>query len=53
MKRQALLRALINIQYERNDNALEHGRFRVRGDTVDVIPRYEETIIRIDLRRTR
>lgn len=49
MARQSLIRALINIQYERNDSVLEPGRFRVRGETIDVIPRYEEDILRIEL----
>jgi excinuclease ABC subunit B len=49
MTRQELIHALINIQYERNDQALEPGKFRVRGDTIDVVPAYEEDIIRIEL----
>jgi excinuclease ABC subunit B len=47
--RKHLIRALVDMQYERNDMALEPGRFRVRGDTVDVIPSYEEDILRIEL----
>ncbi len=38
MTREELLRRLVDIQYERNDTALERGLFRVRGDTVEVIP---------------
>ncbi|MCL4435707.1 MAG: excinuclease ABC subunit UvrB [Thaumarchaeota archaeon] len=49
IRRQDLIRSLINIQYERNDQALEPGRFRVRGDTIDIIPAYEEDILRIEL----
>lgn len=48
-RRQDLIRSLINIQYERNDQALEPGRFRVRGDTIDIIPAYEEDVLRIEL----
>jgi len=49
MKRRELLRALVCIQYERNDKVLGAGRFRVRGNVVDVIPSYEEDILRIEL----
>jgi len=49
MTRKHLIRALVDMQYERNDMALEPGRFRVRGDTVDVIPSYEEDILRVEL----
>ena len=49
MTRTQLIHALIDAQYERNDMALEPGRFRVRGDTVDIIPTYENDIIRIEL----
>ena len=37
------------MQYERNDMVLEAGRFRVRGDTVDVVPSYENEILRVEL----
>lgn len=47
--RQGLLRSLVEIQYKRNDRNLEPGNFRVRGDTVDVIPAYENHVIRIEL----
>ncbi|HVA83036.1 MAG TPA: excinuclease ABC subunit UvrB [Candidatus Aquilonibacter sp.] len=47
--RQKLLHSFIEIQYQRNDQYLEPGKFRVRGDTVDVIPAYENNIIRIEL----
>ncbi|MGH4012100.1 MAG: excinuclease ABC subunit UvrB, partial [Pseudonocardiaceae bacterium] len=46
--RDALLRALVNINYARNDLAFARGTFRVRGDTVEVIPAYEELAVRID-----
>lgn len=47
--RQKLLSSLVEIQYQRNDQSLESGRFRVRGDAVDIIPAYEENILRIEL----
>ncbi|OGX06465.1 MAG: excinuclease ABC subunit B [Omnitrophica WOR_2 bacterium GWA2_47_8] len=47
--RQDLIRQLIEMQYERNDQALEPGKFRVRGDVIDVMPSYDEEIIRIEL----
>ena len=40
---------LVEMQYERNDMVLEPGRFRVRGDVLDVVPSYENDIIRIEL----
>lgn len=47
--RDELLRGLVNIQYSRNDFAFERGTFRVRGDTVEILPAYEEQGIRIEL----
>jgi len=47
--RQQLIHALVDMQYERNDMVLEQGRFRVRGDVLDVVPSYENDIIRIEL----
>ena len=47
ISRDALIRRLIDIQYERNDIAFERNRFRVRGDTVDVRLAYEEIVVRI------
>jgi excinuclease ABC subunit B len=47
--RQQLIRELVDMQYERNDMVLEAGRFRVRGDTVDVVPSYENEILRVEL----
>jgi excinuclease ABC subunit B len=46
--RDSLLRALVEIQYARNDVAFTRGSFRVRGDTVEIIPAYEELAIRIE-----
>ncbi|HEY8524135.1 MAG TPA: excinuclease ABC subunit UvrB [Acidimicrobiales bacterium] len=45
----AFLRKLVDMQYERNDMNLSRGKFRVRGDTIEVHPAYEETILRIEL----
>jgi excinuclease ABC subunit B len=45
--RQPLLRHLVSIYYTRNDVALERGRFRVRGDTLEIVPAYGETGYRI------
>ena len=47
--RDKLLRALVDIQYRRNDMVLERGRFRARGDVVEVQPAYSETAYRISL----
>ena len=47
--RDLLLRALVDVQYTRNDIAFARGTFRVRGDTVEVIPAYEELAVRIEL----
>jgi len=49
IKRKELIRMLVDMQYERNDIALEAGRFRVRGNTVDVVPAYEKNILRVEL----
>ncbi|WP_028935931.1 excinuclease ABC subunit UvrB [Pseudonocardia spinosispora] len=46
--RDALLRALVDVQYTRNDVAFNRGTFRVRGDTVEIIPAYEELAVRIE-----
>jgi excinuclease ABC subunit B len=46
--RDAILEDLVRIQYRRNDVALERGTFRVRGDTVEVFPAYEEQAVRIE-----
>ncbi len=47
--RKELLKKLIDMQYERNDTELLPGRFRVNGDTIDLIPAYQTNIIRIEL----
>ncbi len=46
--RDALLRQFVDIQYARNDMAASRGTFRVRGDTVEVFPMYEEYAVRIE-----
>ena len=48
VERDALLRALVDVQYTRNDLAFNRGTFRVRGDTVEIIPAYEELALRIE-----
>jgi len=48
LDRDQLLRALVDIQYSRNDIAFTRGSFRVRGDTVEIIPAYEELAVRIE-----
>ncbi len=49
ISRDALLRQLVDIQYARNDIAFTRGTFRVRGDTVEVYPVYEEHPVRIEM----
>ncbi len=44
-----ILKRLVDMQYERNDMNLVRGKFRVRGDTIEVHPAYDETLIRIEL----
>ncbi|MFH1650531.1 MAG: excinuclease ABC subunit UvrB [Chloroflexota bacterium] len=46
--RQKLLRRLVDMQYERNDMDFTRGRFRIRGDTLEVQPSYEEIALRIE-----
>ena len=46
--RQQLLHKFVSMQYKRNDTAFTRGTFRVRGDTVEIIPVYEENAIRIE-----
>ncbi|MDR2454307.1 MAG: excinuclease ABC subunit UvrB [Bifidobacteriaceae bacterium] len=48
LERDDLLRAFIAMQYTRNDLAFTRGAFRVRGDTVEIIPMYEELALRIE-----
>jgi len=47
--RNTLLEHLIDMQYERNDMDIKSGRFRVKGDTIDLIPGYYDNIIRIEM----
>ncbi len=47
--RNSLLRKFVEVQYKRNDIAFERGTFRVRGDTIEIIPVYEELAIRIEM----
>jgi excinuclease ABC subunit B len=49
VERDALLRRLVDIQYARNDLAFQRGTFRVRGDTLEIIPAYEELAVRVEL----
>ncbi len=49
MDRDALLRKLVGMQYARNDLAFTRGTFRVRGDTIEIIPVYEELAVRIEM----
>src|SRR5947208_75893 len=49
VERDKLLYRLIDIQYQRNDTAFERGRFRVRGDVIELWPAYEEFALRIEL----
>ncbi|BAC18309.1 excinuclease ABC, B subunit [Corynebacterium efficiens YS-314] len=46
--RDRFLRLLVDIQYDRNDIAFTRGAFRVKGDTVDIIPAYEELAVRVE-----
>jgi excinuclease ABC subunit B len=48
-ERDTLLRRLVGMQYNRNDMAFTRGTFRVRGDTIEVIPVYEELAVRIEM----
>ena len=49
IERNQLLRRFVDIQYKRNDMAFERGTFRVRGDTIEIIPMYEELALRIEM----
>ena len=49
LDRDSLLRMFVDIQYGRNDVAFDRGKFRVRGDVVEIWPAYEETALRIEL----
>jgi len=48
-RREDILRKLVNMQYERNDIDFTRGRFRIRGDTLEIQPSYEEMATRIEL----
>ena len=45
----SILRRLVDLQYDRNDMTLGRGNFRVRGDTIEVHPAYEENVVRIEM----
>ncbi|MGK5552890.1 excinuclease ABC subunit UvrB [Actinomadura kijaniata] len=49
IERDELLRSLVGMQYSRNDLAFTRGTFRVRGDTIEIIPQYEELAVRIEM----
>ncbi|GAA3445881.1 UvrABC system protein B [Planomonospora venezuelensis] len=49
VERDDLLRRLVDMQYTRNDLAFTRGTFRVRGDTIEIIPKYEELAVRIEM----
>ena len=49
VRRDRLLRHLIDIQYERNDYDFRRGTFRVRGDTLEIFPAYEDVAVRVEL----
>jgi len=47
--RETLIRKFVSMQYQRNDIDFSRGNFRVRGDTIEIIPMYEELAIRIEM----
>ncbi len=47
--RSALIKKLVSARYDRNDTELLAGRFRIKGDTIDVIPAYSDSVVRISL----
>jgi excinuclease ABC subunit B len=49
MPRDDIVRKLVSLHYERNDANTTRGRFRVRGDTLEVFPAYEETLLRVEM----
>ncbi|MDT4943077.1 MAG: excinuclease subunit, partial [Pseudonocardiales bacterium] len=49
VEREAILRRLVDVQYTRNDLSFTRGTFRVRGDTVEIFPVYEELAIRVEM----
>jgi excinuclease ABC subunit B len=49
INRETLIRKFVSMQYQRNDIDFSRGHFRVRGDTIEIIPMYEELAIRIEM----
>jgi excinuclease ABC subunit B len=49
INRETLIRKFVSMQYQRNDVDFSRGNFRVRGDTIEIIPMYEELAIRIEM----
>ncbi|MCH6547661.1 MAG: excinuclease ABC subunit UvrB [Gemmatimonadetes bacterium] len=49
ISRDGILEELVRIRYSRNNAVLERGTFRVRGDTIEILPKYEEQAVRIEL----
>ncbi len=47
--RSALIKKLVNARYERNDTELVSGTFRIKGDTIDIIPAYADDVVRISM----
>lgn len=47
--RSVLIKKLVNARYERNDTELVSGRFRIKGDTIDIIPAYSDDVVRISM----
>jgi excinuclease ABC subunit B len=45
----SILRNLVDLQFDRNDIALGRGKFRVRGDTIEIHPSYEESVLRVEM----
>ncbi len=49
LPRKTILKGLVDIQYKRNDYVFERGTFRVRGDTLEVFPAYDDQAVRVEL----
>ncbi len=47
--RSSLIKKLVNARYDRNDTELVAGRFRIKGDTIDIIPAYSDSVVRISM----
>ncbi|MEB3247708.1 MAG: excinuclease ABC subunit UvrB, partial [Merismopediaceae bacterium] len=43
-----LIRSLVNVQYTRNDLELQRGRFRLKGDVLEIVPAYEDRVVRVE-----